>query len=103
LLERAPICCNGGRREAYSKKKFSYVVTIKRLISAREKMASTKPASGKAGSTEAASTKACAAKTASGKAAAHILPAAKGPRTVSHRKIKEAVEKVFRERAHARA
>ncbi len=33
-------------------------------------------------------------------AAAHILSAPKGPRTVSHRKIKDAVEKVFRERAH---
>jgi hypothetical protein len=43
------------------------------------------------------------AKTTSAKPAAHILPAAKGPRTVSHRKIKEAVEKVFRERSHARA
>lgn len=30
--------------------------------------------------------------------AAHIKPAPKGPRTVSHRRIVEAVEKVFRER-----
>lgn len=36
-------------------------------------------------------------------AAAHILSAPKGPRTVSHRKMKDAVEKVFRERAHTGA
>jgi hypothetical protein len=30
--------------------------------------------------------------------AAHIMAAPKGPRTVSHRRIAEAVEKVFRER-----
>ncbi len=44
-----------------------------------------------------------AKKTAVAKAGAHILQAAKGPRTVSHRKIKEAVDKVFRERSQARA
>jgi hypothetical protein len=49
------------------------------------------------------SAKASPAKMASAKAAAHILQAAKGPRTVSHRKIKEAVDKVFRERSRARA
>jgi hypothetical protein len=67
------------------------------------KTASAKPASGKAASTEARPAKARPAKTATAKAAAHILQAANGPRTVSHRKIKEAVDKVFRERAHARA
>ena len=49
------------------------------------------------------SKKAVSAKVASAKAAAHILPAAKGPRTVSHRTIKAAVEKVFRERSDARS
>ena len=44
-----------------------------------------------------------AAKTAKSakSAAAHILAAPKGPRTVSHRRIKDAVEKVFRERSTA--
>jgi hypothetical protein len=73
-----------------------------KLIEAK-KTASAKPASGKAASTEGRSAKAGPAKMASAKAAAHILQAAKGPRTVSHRKIREAVEKVFRERSHARA
>jgi hypothetical protein len=63
-----------------------------------KKAALAKPASSKA-----ASIKTRAAKVGSAKAAAHILEAAKGPRTVSHRKIKEAVEKVFRERSQARA
>ena len=36
-----------------------------------------------------------------GQAASYILSAPKGPRTVSHRQIKTAVEKVFRERAEA--
>jgi hypothetical protein len=63
-----------------------------------KKTAPAKPASSKA-----ASIKTRAAKVGSAKAAAHILEAAKGPRTVSHRKIKEAVEKVFRERSQARA
>lgn len=31
----------------------------------------------------------------------HIMAAPKGPRTVSHQRIKAAVEKVFRERPHA--
>ncbi len=35
--------------------------------------------------------------------ATHIMPAPKGPRTVSHQRIKAAVEKVFRDRAHADA
>ena len=35
------------------------------------------------------------------RAAAHIMSAPKGPRTVSHQRIKAAVEKVFRERAQA--
>ncbi len=33
----------------------------------------------------------------------HILAAPKGPRTVSHRRIKDAVEKVFQERSRADA
>lgn len=33
------------------------------------------------------------------KAVSHIMPAPKGPRTVSHRRIREAVAKVFQERA----
>lgn len=33
----------------------------------------------------------------------HIMPAPKGPRTVSHRRIKAAVLKVIRDRAHADA
>jgi hypothetical protein len=65
--------------------------------------APTKPASGTAASNKARSVKAGPAKTDSSKAAARILQAAKGPRTISHRKIKEAVDKVFRERPHARA
>ena len=36
-------------------------------------------------------------------AAAHIMAAPKGPRTVSHRRIAEAVDKVFRERTLANA
>jgi hypothetical protein len=36
-------------------------------------------------------------------AAAHIKAAPKGPRTVSHRRIAAAVEKVFRERSLANA
>ncbi|MBV9537404.1 MAG: hypothetical protein JOY70_00575 [Acidisphaera sp.] len=32
-------------------------------------------------------------------AAAHVLSAPKGPRTVTHRELKAAVDKVFRERA----
>jgi hypothetical protein len=36
-------------------------------------------------------------------AAPHILAAPKGPRTVSHRRIKQAVDKVFRERSGADA
>ncbi|MSP03331.1 MAG: hypothetical protein EXR07_20155 [Acetobacteraceae bacterium] len=44
------------------------------------------------------------AKTASaGKPATHILAAAKGPGTVSHRRIETAVEKVPRERSLADA
>jgi hypothetical protein len=35
--------------------------------------------------------------------AAHIMAAPKGPRTVSHRRIAEAVDKVFRERTMANA
>jgi hypothetical protein len=35
--------------------------------------------------------------------ASYILAAPKGSRTVSHRRIKEAVEKVFRERAQPNA
>ncbi len=35
--------------------------------------------------------------------AGHIMEAPKGPRTVSHRRIQEAVEKVFRERNPAHA
>jgi hypothetical protein len=70
----------------------------KSKLTAAKKTASTKPASTKAGASKAGS-----AKVTSAKASAHILPAAKGPRTVSHRQIKEAVDKVFRERAHARA
>jgi hypothetical protein len=60
-----------------------------------KRTAAAKPAPDKARSAKA--------RPASADAAAHILPAAKGPRTVSHRKIEEAVEKVFRERAPARA
>ncbi len=63
-----------------------------------KKMATARPASGKAASVETRSAKAGPAKMTSAKAAAHILQAAKGPRTISHRKIEEAVEKVFRER-----
>ncbi len=36
-------------------------------------------------------------------AAAHIMPAPKGPRTVSHRKIQAAVEKVLLERSRTDA
>lgn len=36
-------------------------------------------------------------------AADHIMEAPKGPRTVSHRRIQEAVEKVFRARNPAHA
>ena len=85
-------------------------MTTKRMGAARtlkstgvKKMACAKPTSGKAASTNARTAKTAPAKMASAQAAAHILQAAKGPRTVSHRKIKEAVDKVFRERAHARA
>jgi hypothetical protein len=70
---------------------------------ASAKTASTKPASAKGVSTKTRFTKAGPAKTASPDAAAHILRAAKGPRTVSHRKIKEAVEKVFRDRGQTLA
>jgi hypothetical protein len=35
--------------------------------------------------------------------AAHIMAAPKGPRNVSHRRIAEAVDKVFRERTIANA
>jgi hypothetical protein len=45
--------------------------------------------------------KAVAKGEAMAKAAAHIMAAPKGPRTVSHRKIVAAVEKVFRAREHA--
>jgi hypothetical protein len=48
------------------------------------------------------SVKAGPVKMKSASPAARILEAAKGPRTISHRKIKEAVDQVFRERAHAR-
>jgi hypothetical protein len=75
----------------------------KSKLTEAKKTASAQPASGKAASTMAGSLKASPAKMASAKAGAHILQAAKGPRTISHRKIKEAVEKVFRERSHARA
>ena len=37
------------------------------------------------------------------KGAGYILAAPKGPRTVSHRRIKQAVDKVFRERSGADA
>ena len=59
----------------------------------------------KASGAKTASTKARSAKAGPVPAnpAAHILPAAKGPRTVSHRKIKQAVDNVFRERSPARA
>jgi hypothetical protein len=54
------------------------------------------------------SSKATKSKTASGhpaakSPAAHIKAAPKGPRTVSHRRIVAAVEKVFRERSMANA
>jgi hypothetical protein len=67
-----------------------------KLTGAR-KAASSKAASGKVRSNKTAS-----AKMASAEAAAHILQPAKGPRTVSHRKIKEAVDKLFRIRSDAR-
>jgi hypothetical protein len=35
--------------------------------------------------------------------AAHIMAAPKGPRTVSHRRIAEAVDRIFRERTMANA
>ena len=40
-------------------------------------------------------------KKATNAGAAHIMPAPRGPRTVSHRKIVAAVEAVFRNRAQA--
>lgn len=61
-----------------------------------------KTASAKSGSGKTASAKPAPPKLASRNAAAHILQPAKGPRTISHRQIKEAVEKIFRERAQAR-
>jgi hypothetical protein len=67
------------------------------------KAVSPKPASGKPAFNKIRSAKAPTTKAATAQAAAHILPAAKGPRTISHRMIEEAVDKVFRERSHARA
>ena len=85
-------------------------MTTKRMGAARKlksagakKTAGAKLVTGRAVSTMARSAKVGPAKMASATAASHILPAANGPRTVSHRKIKEAVEKVFRERSLARA
>jgi len=52
---------------------------------------------------ETTSAKATPAKKPSPSAAAHILQPAKGPRTISHRQIKDAVEKIFRERSRTDA
>ncbi len=53
-----------------------------------------------AGTKQAGAVKAARAGTA-GSTASYILSAPKGARTLSHRRIKTAVEKVFRERAEA--
>jgi hypothetical protein len=58
---------------------------------------------GAAGTGKRRVTRKAAKKASLTKAAAHILGAAKGPRTVSHRRIKSAVEKVLRERSLADA
>ncbi len=94
--------CDEGPTEPYSVKRYGHGdddhAAGKTKSTGGKKAALPKLAAGKT-----ASTKARSAKAGSANAAAHILQAAKGPRTVSHRKIKEAVEKVFRERSHARA
>jgi len=58
---------------------------------------------GAAGTAKRRMTRKAGKKASGAKAAAHILDAAKGPRTVSHRRIKSAVEKVLRERSLADA